>query len=374
MKITKLFGIVIGLHVGAIALLIVQPGCTTTTPPTKSHTQKETMDPAPVIEDGSLIEAVRFDEGMDPEFNSGFEDERFAPTRPESEFTSSGLEPLEPMSPALESPVVSIAEESFTIHTVVYGDSLWKISRKYSVDMKDLIAANGIEKDTVLQIGQVINVPVESSQATVSTVTPDTYQPTALTSGSTSYTVRGGDTLSGIARKYGTSIAQVKAANNLSNDIIRIGQELIIPVASETPATGKPVPASNTSGSGQTHTVQPGEYPSTIAKRYGMTSSELMALNGITDPRTLQVGRVLQVSGSATVTAPPAPTTFPEPVADAVVPENAPTPITLPVETGGPVAIRSVQSDPVDLNSTAEEEPDLDFDNVVDVPVTRLQD
>ena len=99
-----------------------------------------------------------------------------------------------------------------------------------------------------------------------------------------------------------------------------------------------------------------------------------MALNGITDPRTLQVGRVLQVSGSATVTAPPAPTTFPEPVADAVVPENAPTPITLPVETGGPVAIRSVQSDPVDLNSTAEEEPDLDFNNVVDVPVTRIQD
>ena len=161
MKITKLFGIVIGLHVGAIVLLIVQPGCTTTTPPTKSHTQKETMDPAPVIEDGSLIEAVRFDEGMDPEFNSGFEGERFAPTRPESEFTSSGLEPLEPMSPALESPVVSIAEESFTTHTVASGDSLWKISRKYSVDMKDLIAANGIEKDTVLQIGQVINVPVE---------------------------------------------------------------------------------------------------------------------------------------------------------------------------------------------------------------------
>ena len=374
MKITKLFGIVIGLHVGAIALLIVQPGCTTTTPPTKSHTQQDTIDSTPAAEDGSLIEAVRLEEGIDPAFNSGMEEERFAPTRPESEFISSGLEPLEPMSSVTDSPVVSIAEDSLTSHTVVSGDSLWKISRQYSVDMSDLIAANGMDKNAILQIGQVINVPVESSQAAVSTVTPDSYQPTTLTSGSTSYKVQGGDTLSGIARKHGTSIGQIKAANNLSSDIIRIGQELIIPVASETPAASPSVSAPSPSVSGQTHTVQAGEYPGTIAKRYGMTSSELMTLNGISDARNLQVGQVLQVNGSASVAAPPVLTTFPEPVADEVVPANAPTVSTLPIEVDGPVEIRSVEGDPVDLSATTVEEPDLDFDSTASVPVTRLQD
>ncbi|MGC6454912.1 MAG: LysM peptidoglycan-binding domain-containing protein [Coraliomargaritaceae bacterium] len=378
MKITKLFGIVIGLHMGVIALLIVQPGCTTTTPPTKSHTQKETVDSTTaVFDDGSLIEAVRVEEGIDPAFNAGMENERFEPTRPETEFTSSGLDPLEPMETSTEAPLVTIAEDSFTNHTVVSGDSLWKICRKYSVDMNDLLEANGLNKNAVLQIGQVIQVPVEGSQASVSTVTPDTYQPTALTSNATRYTVRGGDTLSGIARKHGTSIAQIKAANNLTSDVIRIGQELILPVGSDSsPITNSQtsVSVSSASGTGGTHTVQAGEYPGTIAKRYGMSSSELMQLNGISDPRTLQVGQVLQVRGSSTAATPPVPTTLPEPVEDAVVPETAPATTTLPVEPEGPVEIRSVPSEPVDLSTSVVEEPDVDFDNAVNVPVTRLQE
>jgi LysM repeat protein len=105
-----------------------------------------------------------------------------------------------------------------------------------------------------------------------------------------------------------------------------------------------------------------------------MTSSELMTLNGISDARNLQVGQVLQVNGSASVAAPPVLTTFPEPVADEVVPANAPTVSTLPIEVDGPVEIRSVEGDPVDLSATTVEEPDLDFDSTASVPVTRLQD
>ena len=44
--------------------------------------------------------------------------------------------------------------------------------------------------------------------------------------------------------------------------------------------------------------MKSGEYPATIARKYGMTTGELLALNGITDPRKLQVGQVLKVSGS----------------------------------------------------------------------------
>ena len=364
MKITKLFGIVIGLHVGVIALLLVQPGCTTTTPPTVNHTQKETMALMDQ-ESGGLIDAVRLEDGLDSAFNAGLEEERFAPTRPEEDFTSSDYEPLEPMTQTAETQVVEIAEESFTTHTVVSGDSLWKISRNYSVDLDDLIAANGLERNAVLQIGQQIQVPVEGSQATVSTVTPDAYQPTTLASGATRYTVQAGDTLSAIARKKGVPLSQVKAANNLSSDVIRVGQELILPEGTA-PIAMAP--------SGATYTVQSGDYPSTIAKRYGMTTSELMALNGITDPRTLQVGRVLRVSGSAS--ASPVPTTLPEPAVDAEVPAAAPEPVVLPTASEGPVEIREVATEPVLMEPSAPEEPEpeLDFDSTVKVPVTRMQE
>lgn len=354
MKVTKLFGIVIGLHMGVIALLIVQPGCTTTTtPPSRSHAQKETIKPAPAIESGDLIDAER----IDPAFNAGIEAERFEPSRPAGEFSSSGLEPFESMQPE-EGPVVAIAEDSFSSHTVVSGDSLWKISRKYNVDLNDLIEVNGLDKNAVLQIGQVVKVPVEGSQAAVSTITPDTYQPTAMSSGVRKYTVQAGDTLSGIARKNGSSIAQIKAANNFSSDIIRLGQELVIPESSA------PASASVVNASGATHTVQAGEYPSTIAKRYGMTTTELMELNGISDPRTLQVGRVLQVNGSA------APATVVETAAPVVEPQ----PSVLPAETEGPVELRVIESEPVELVPVEPEISEADFDNAVNVPVVRMQE
>lgn len=355
MKVTKLFGIVIGLHMGVIALLIVQPGCTTTTPPSRSYAQKETIKPAPAIESGDLMDT----EGMDPAFNAGIEAERFEPSRPEGEFSSSGLEPFESMQPE-EGPVVAIAEDSFSSHTVVSADSLWKISRKYNVDLNDLIEVNGLDKNAVLQIGQVVKVPVEGSQAAVSTITPDTYQPTAMSSGVSKYTVQAGDTLSGIARKNGSSIAQIKAANNLSSDIIRLGQELVIPESSA-PAS---ISASVVNASGATHTVQAGEYPSTIAKRYGMTTTELMELNGISDPRTLQVGRVLQVNGSAA----------PETVVETAAPVVEPQPSALPAETEGPVELRVIESEPVELVPAEPEISEADFDNAVNVPVVRMQE
>ncbi len=367
MKITKLFGIVIGLHLGVIALLIVQPGCTTTTPPTRSHTQQETTATTETFTSGELIEAVRVEEGMDPAFNAGIETERFDPTRPETDFSSSGLEPFEPMQPD-EGPVVAIVEDTFTSHTVVRGDSLWKISRKYNVDLNDLIEVNGMEKNSVLQVGQVIQVPAEGSQAAVATISADSYQPTTLTAEATRYTVQAGDTLSGIARKHGSSIAQIKAANNLSGDVIRTGLELVVPEAAVS-ASASPV-----SVSGATHTVRAGEYPGTIAQRYGMTATELMELNGISDPRALQVGRVLQVRGSAAPASAPVPTTLPEPAVDAQLPAAAPQTVALPAETQGPIEIRVVNSEPVELVPESPEIPEADFGDVVDVPVVRMQE
>ncbi|MGB0344774.1 MAG: LysM peptidoglycan-binding domain-containing protein, partial [Coraliomargarita sp.] len=148
----------------------------------------------------------------------------------------------------------------------------------------------------------------------------------------------------------------------------RTGQELVIPEAAVS-ASASPVAAS-----GATHTVQAGEYPGTIARRYGMTASELMELNGISDPRALQVGRVLQVRGSAAPATAPVPTTLPEPAVDAQLPAAAPEAVALPAETEGPVEIRVVNSEPVELVPESPEIPEADFGDVVDVPVVRMQE
>lgn len=373
MKISKLFGIVIGLHFGVIALLIVQPGCTTTSPPTLSITQSERNDPLPesagMTEDGFGLK-----EGIDSAFNAGLEPERFEPTRPEGDFNASGtVEPLEPMQSSGSGQFITVEEDTFTSHTVASGDSLWKISRQYKVDLNDLLKLNNLEKEAVLQINQIIKVPTEGSQAAVATISPDVYQPTGLTAETMPYTVQGGDTLTRISRQHGVSVAQIKSANNMASDIIRIGQELMIPVEGAQPVSAVPAETASTTqvtsaNANGTHTVQAGENPSSIAQRYGMKSSELLEMNGISDPRRLQIGQVLQVN-QAESAAPAVVENQTAPELEAAAEVSAPKVEAVPVDAEGPVKIGVVEAVPVVIN---EEDPDAAFENVTNVPVVNI--
>ena len=404
MKVSKIFGFVLCLHLGVGAVLIVQPGCRTTQPPTQTYQQNRTstirsdVKGAARTSDG-LIEATRIEQGstLDAAFNAGIEGDDFAPTQDFGEFDN--VQPIDPIisqgpSADLAAPSVDIAGPSFETYTVKKGDSLWAISKRYNVSLNELYAANGLNKNSVLKIGQLIQIPVEGSSATVSTVTADAYQPTSFNTGSQTYTVKRGDTLSRIASQYGTTVGAIKAANSKTSDMIRVGETLVIPVAGSTSSTSSssvaPKPAPTTSvttvapaaiGSGRTHTVKAGEYPATIARKYGMTSGELLALNGITDPRKLQIGQVLQVSASGaasnvdtkteTVAAPT--TTF--------TPSVFGSPSTpAPVAADGPDEIRVVEADPIiDVDATAASENDIvdvdsEFEGVAEIQVIRLEE
>lgn len=382
MKISKVFGVVIGLHFSVIAMLFVQPGCSTTTPPTKTYEQNRTSGSTVTVEardaDG-LIEAERVDGSIDDAFNAGIGDDRFAPQRPSGEFSEfddiEPLEPLEPMAPA--GSTVDIAEASYQTYTVQKGDSLWKISRESGVSVNDIYAANGLNKNSVLKIGQQIKIPVEGSSATVTTVTPDAYQPTTLTTGTTDYTVRSGDTLTGIAAQHGTTVRAIKAANNKTSDMIRIGEQLVIPssAGSVAPAPA-PLPAPTTSGvsTSGTHTVKSGEYPGKIAEMYGMTTQELLTVNGISDPRRVQIGQVLKVGSGASANIATSVETVPvtsAPVATTPAPASA----SVPAASDGPVEIRVIEADPL-IEGESEEiiDPDSMFDNAVEIPVIRMEE
>lgn len=97
---------------------------------------------------------------------------------------------------------------NYDTYTVVKGDSLWSISRKFNTSVDNLININNL-KSNALSIGQKLLVP---KQAGIKT-----------------YTVKSGDTLYAIARNYGTTVTDLINLNNLKTTTLSIGQILQIP-------------------------------------------------------------------------------------------------------------------------------------------------
>lgn len=378
MKVSKIFGCVLSLHLCVIAVLLMQPGCQTAQPPTQTHRQEQTIrsnvQGASRTSEG-LIPASRVDfgQGLDSAFNSGLDSE------------AEGLEPveaLEPIEPSTSGQTVDVAGPGFETHTVKKGDNLWSISKRYNVPLDEIYAANDLNKNSVLRVGQRIQIPVEGGTATIDSVTPDMYQPSGYNQETTDYTVKRGDNLSKIAKQYGTTVRAIKAANGKSSDMIRVGETLTIPVEASSSSDGQSssgdmpsAESSEASASGptQTHTVKAGEYPAKIARQYGMTTSELLAINGISDPRKLRVGQELTVSGSGSAAN-----------VDSRIETATEAPATAQPERAAPVqaatgdeanAIRVLEAEPL-LEGELDEDLSEDdvFDNAVEIPVIRLEE
>jgi LysM repeat protein len=108
----------------------------------------------------------------------------------------------------------------------------------------------------------------------------------------TVYTVKGGDTLDGIARQHGTTVAAITAANNLARpDLLTLGQRLTIP---------------DSPGAARKYTVEAGDTLGDIAKDNGVSLQALLELNRMDDPDSLTAGQPLLIPqpGQETAAAP----------------------------------------------------------------------
>ena len=120
----------------------------------------------------------------------------------------------------------------------------------------------------------------------------------------TTYKVEKGDTLYSISRKYQITVAELRAANNLSeNDVIKVGQKLKIPTADISNAAALATDNKATSGGAtlsstkatKEYTVVKGDTMYSISKKNGMTLAEFMALNGLDSNSVIKVGQKLKI-------------------------------------------------------------------------------
>ena len=315
MKLSKVFGIVLSLHVGVILLVMFQPSCQTTGGK-KNVTPDQEVAPENSTTEQSFNEALKEEtENENSVANEPKIDEFSSPKRP-----SPGelIVPMDspagkPSSPAIIVPqdrpgqVIDLAPTDLAIYKVVRGDTLWGIARKNNVSLADLLQANpNMDKSGRLSIGQEIMIPGGQSDAVSIDNISQTEPIPTTTGGGSSYTVVKGDTLSGIARKHGVRLSELLKFNGLSmSSIIRTGQSLSIPQGSEYLSISNPPPVQNLSNTvpagATTHTVKKGENLSRIASIYGVSVTQIMEWNGLTNPSLVRAGQPLIVSQSSAV-------------------------------------------------------------------------
>ena len=177
-------------------------------------------------------------------------------------------------------------------YKIASGDTLGGIARRFGTTVSTLLAWNGLTS-TRIRAGRYLIVMPEGATGTASTASSSAGAPTGL------YTVRRGDTLSGIGARVGASVAQLRAWNGIRGSTIHVGQRLKVP------GSASPAPAALPPGSNR-YRIQSGDSLSTIAARFGVSIADLRAWNNLRSTR-ITAGKELVVrppsSGSSTTTA-----------------------------------------------------------------------
>ncbi|WP_027001070.1 muramidase family protein [Eisenibacter elegans] len=205
-----------------------------------------------------------------------------------------------------------IGERIFIVHQVDRGESLSKIAQRYRVQMNQILEYNRhIPTANDLKANDILMVPYGEGQVLTSgSQAPDETQFYNLT-----HKVVKGDNLTQIARQYSLSLAELREMNNLEDDKIRLGQELIVGVGNRKTVRKNTPDKQYVSANATTpnrvlkssmhddnerpiiHTVVRGDNLTQIARQYKVSIDDLKAFNHLTN-ENVQVGQRLIVGYS----------------------------------------------------------------------------
>lgn len=193
------------------------------------------------------------------------------------------------------------ADSSNGYYTVQSGDTLSGIALKFSTTSSKLAQLNSISNPNLIYVGQRLLVN-QSSNSNSSSSGQSSSTTTNTEASAASYTVKSGDTLSGIASQYNTTVNQIVSLNQLSNpNLIYVGQVLKLKNSQTTNSSSSSSSTATTTAG--TYTVKAGDTLSAIASRYSTSSSTLASLNSLSNPNLIYVGQVLKVSSNASTSS-----------------------------------------------------------------------
>ncbi|HET7537610.1 MAG TPA: LysM peptidoglycan-binding domain-containing protein [Candidatus Didemnitutus sp.] len=260
MKILQIFGAVVAVHLLAFIFIFASPGCSSSprNVPTPDATMPNASAAPATVTYPSAAEVTPTDLSTSgattyaPPTSAG----RATPTRPGS-----------PNAVAV-TPAKAVAEVApVSTYTVQKGDSLWSIAKKNHMPVAELAKANNLSANAALQPGKKLIVPgkapaptssapVATGAATATTGPVSTPSSETKSAGPTPtrevtrHTVAAGESLGTIARKYGMTVGELAAANNITDPAkIFVGQSLIVaggksagprPTASSSKSSAKP--------------------------------------------------------------------------------------------------------------------------------------
>ena len=173
-------------------------------------------------------------------------------------------------------------------YTVKAGDSLYRIAVNHNMSLQELKNLNNLSSNLIMP-GQVLKVSGKTVSNKPSTNTAQNSNQTQ-TSGNGTYTVKAGDSLWAIANSHKMTLNDLKQVNNLSSDLIYVGQTLKVTKGAVTTANKTNAQSSPK----KTYTVKAGDSLWRIASNNGTTVNQLKALNNLTSDM-IYVGQNLKL-------------------------------------------------------------------------------
>jgi membrane-bound lytic murein transglycosylase D len=170
-------------------------------------------------------------------------------------------------------------------YVVQHNDTLWDIARGFSLSVDSLCEANGLSRRDVIRPGQRLRIPEGSARTAAASPRP---APAGPTSG---YVVQSGDTLYDIARLHRVNVADLQRANDLRGSRIHPGDVLQIPQSARAGSV------SRSQDNESTYRVKKGDTLFGIARRHGVSISELQRVNNL-DGSRIYPGDVLRIPGT----------------------------------------------------------------------------